>query len=44
MRRFFILLVCGAALANIVVAQSAVDRPEQVQKEKSKKAISKLQE
>jgi outer membrane protein insertion porin family len=44
MRRLFLLLVCGAAFAKLLPGQSAVDRPEQVQKEKAKKAVSKQQE
>ena len=44
MRRVFLLAICGALLGESVLAQSAVDRPEEVQKQKAKKAVEKQQE
>ena len=44
MRRFLFLIVCVGMLAQMSLAQRAVDRPEQIQKEKAKKATTKAQE
>jgi len=44
MRRALCLLFCSGALAKMVLAQGAVDRPQQVQKEKAKRAVAKQQE
>ena len=44
MRRLLFFIACVGALADMSFAQRAVDRPEQVQKEKAKKATEKAQE
>ncbi len=44
MRRLLFLIVCSGALAQLSFAQRAVDRPEQVAKDKAKKAVAKEQE
>ena len=44
MRRLFFLLLCSGAFAQMSFGQRAVDRPEQVEKEKAKKATAKAQE
>src|SRR4051794_4006857 len=45
MRRSLLVLFCGIALlGKIVLAQSAVDRPEEIQKRKAKKEVTKTQE
>ena len=44
MRRLLLLFFCGVMFEETVLAQSAVDRPEEVQKRKAKKAVAKEQE
>lgn len=44
MRRLLFLFVCVGTLVQMSLAQRAVDRPEQVEKEKEKKATAKAQE
>jgi outer membrane protein insertion porin family len=45
MRRCLFVLFCGVALlGKWVLAQSAVDRPEEIQKRKAKKEVAKTQE
>jgi outer membrane protein insertion porin family len=44
MRRVLLLFICSSMFGEIVFAQSAVDRPEEVQKQKEKKAVAKQQE
>ncbi|MDP9254478.1 MAG: BamA/TamA family outer membrane protein, partial [Verrucomicrobiota bacterium] len=44
MRRCLFLLFCSAALARMVAALSVVDRPEEILKEKAKRAVAKKEE